>query len=54
MNRDRDVIPYLCNRLTFGPIAVGVDYMHWITEYEGPGIRAGRDERLDFWIAYNF
>ncbi len=54
MNRDLDVIPYLCNRLTFGPISMGFDYMHWVTEYEGPGIRDGRNERLDFWIAYNF
>jgi hypothetical protein len=52
--RDRNGAGYIANRLRFGPIEVGADWLHWVTEYKGPGIRDGIDNRFNVFFAYWF
>ncbi len=51
--RDKNSIVYLANRLTFGPVIFGIDYLNWTTEWTG-GSDDGTDNRFSFFAQYNF
>lgn len=52
--RDKNFVWYLANRLKFGNMEFGLDYLNWKTEYFGSGIADGKDNRFNFFVAYNF
>jgi len=52
--RDKNTIVYLANRLTFGPVTFGIDYLNWKTEWTGAGAADGTDNRFNFFAQYNF
>jgi len=52
--RDKNTVIYLGNRLTFGPVVIGIDYLNWTTEWTGPGADDGTDNRFNFFAQYNF
>ncbi len=41
------------NRMKFGPITIGADYLNWKTEYVNSS-NDGTDNRFNFFIQYNF
>jgi hypothetical protein len=52
--RDKNTVVYLANRLTFGPVTFGIDYLNWTTEWTGAGAKDGTDNRFNFFAQYNF
>ena len=51
--RDRNKIIYLGNRLKFGAVTFGIDYLNWTTEWTG-GFDDGTDNRFTLFAQYNF
>ncbi|MBI4565855.1 MAG: hypothetical protein HY716_14300 [Planctomycetes bacterium] len=51
--RDKNVIVYLANRLKFGNVAFGADYLNWTTEWSG-GFKDGTDNRFNLFAQFNF
>src|SRR5262249_29111416 len=43
---------YIANRFAFKPIDMGVDFLHWRTEYQGFG--DGTDNRVQAFVSYSF
>ncbi|MBI2901858.1 MAG: hypothetical protein HYY17_16865, partial [Planctomycetes bacterium] len=43
---------YLANRLTFGSLEFGLDYLNWTTMYKG--FDDGTDNRFQFYAAFKF
>ena len=52
--RDKNTVIYIGNRLTFGPVTIGADYLNWTTEWTGSGAEDGTDNRFNFFAQYNF
>ena len=54
LSRDKNLIFYWANRFRFGPLEIGADYLHWKTEFLGPNIEDGEDDRFNLFLAYWF
>ncbi len=52
VSKDLNRIFYLANRFSFGPVEIGVDYLHWTTEYVDVG--SGVDNRFNLFVAVKF
>jgi hypothetical protein len=52
--RDKNTVIYLGNRLTFGSVTLGIDYLNWTTEWTGAGANDGKDNRFNLFAQYNF
>ncbi len=51
--RDKNTCLYLANRLRFGKVTLGADYLNMKTEWTG-GLDDGTDNRLNFFAQYDF
>jgi len=51
--RDKNSIIYFANRLKFGSVTFGADYLNWTTEWSG-GFNDGTDNRFNLFAQYNF
>lgn len=52
--RDLNHIYYIANRFRFGALEVGLDWMHWNTEYRSGTINEAVDNRFNVFFAYYF
>jgi hypothetical protein len=53
-SRDLNHIFYIANRLRFGPVEIGADWMRWNTEYASGTINEAVDNRFNVFFAYHF
>ncbi len=51
---DKNVVAYLANRMRWGSLELGADYLRWRTEFAGSGVRDGQDHRYNGFLAYHF
>lgn len=51
--RDKNTVIYLGNRLKFGAVTFGIDYLNWTTEWTG-SFDDGTDNRFNLFAQYNF
>lgn len=52
--QDRNFVWYVGSRWRADGLELGLDYLRWRTEYAGTGVRAGVDNRFNFFLAYHF
>jgi hypothetical protein len=50
--RSRNGAWFITNRWTVKPVVVGIDYLHWTTEYLG--LPEGTDNRFNAYVVYSF
>jgi len=51
-DRSKNSVPYAAARWRFSDLRLGLEYLHWTTDYIG--LEKGESNRMVFWIAYYF